>query len=290
MDFIINGDELMALSGLPHLQQLVYLRGIRPYMDVKTGMVGIKRGISLQSIAEQLYIEPCPGIKSENFSRAQVRRALAKLERTGIISNQSKDLQLILKCPLATRDYSVQNKAVTNPSQQVVAATNTQPIEIQQNYRDESQKADTGDLAKAVTPLKEKNYIFLLSQFEKFWACYPEKKSRENAWNTFQQLNPEPGLFNKILGAIAAQIKHREQKQLQGTWVPPWKYPANWLLNQCWNDELTMDKTQENQHAKCRQNTGDESEKDMFWIPDESGQESTDEQPKNNVIAFQRYK
>ena len=159
MDFIINGDELMALSGLPHLQQLVYLRGIRPYMDVKTGMVGIKRGISLQSIAEQLYIEPCPGIKSENFSRAQVRRALAKLERTGIISNQSKDLQLILKCPLATRDYSVQNKAVTNPSQQVVAATNTQPIEIQQNYRDESQKADTGDLAKAVTPLKEKNYM-----------------------------------------------------------------------------------------------------------------------------------
>ena len=66
MDFSINGDELTVLSGLPHLQQLVYFRGIRPYMDVKTGIVGIKRGISLQSIAEQLYIEPCPGIKSEN--------------------------------------------------------------------------------------------------------------------------------------------------------------------------------------------------------------------------------
>ena len=42
MDFIINDDELAALCGLPHQQQLVYLRGIRPYMDVKTGIVGIK--------------------------------------------------------------------------------------------------------------------------------------------------------------------------------------------------------------------------------------------------------
>ena len=43
MDFLINANELEALCGLPHIQQLVYLRGIRPYMDVKTGIVGIKR-------------------------------------------------------------------------------------------------------------------------------------------------------------------------------------------------------------------------------------------------------
>ena len=33
MDFIINGNELAAVYGLPHIQQLAYLRGIRPYMD-----------------------------------------------------------------------------------------------------------------------------------------------------------------------------------------------------------------------------------------------------------------
>jgi len=53
-DFFINENELGALSGLPHIQQLAYLRGIRPYMDVKTNLVGIKRRISYQSIAEQL--------------------------------------------------------------------------------------------------------------------------------------------------------------------------------------------------------------------------------------------
>ena len=61
MDFVINSEELETLCGLPHIQQLAYLRGIRPYMDVKTGVTGIKRRISYQSIAEQLYIEPHPG-------------------------------------------------------------------------------------------------------------------------------------------------------------------------------------------------------------------------------------
>lgn len=118
MDMLINHEELEALYGLPLSQQLVYLRGIRPYMDVKTGITGIKRGISYQSIAEQLHVEPHQGIKAERFSRAQVRRAVDGLERSGLIESQSQGRQLILKCPLATLDYYVQNKAVTNPSQQ----------------------------------------------------------------------------------------------------------------------------------------------------------------------------
>lgn len=86
MDFVINGDELEAMCGLPHIQQLTYLRGIRPYMDVKTGIVGIKRRISHQSISEQLYVEPHQGIKSQSFSRDQVRRSVSGLVRAGLIA------------------------------------------------------------------------------------------------------------------------------------------------------------------------------------------------------------
>lgn len=105
MDFCINDEELSALCGLPHIQQLAYLRGIRPYMDVQTGVVGIKRGISYQSISEQLYVESHQGIKSERFLRTQVRRASPGLEGVGLIGLQSQGLKLILKCHLATRGY-----------------------------------------------------------------------------------------------------------------------------------------------------------------------------------------
>lgn len=115
MEFSINSDELAALSGLPHIQQLAYLRGIRPYMDVQTGIVGVNVRISRQSIAEQLYIEPHQGIKSQSCSRDQVRRALVSLERAGVIVIKSERLHLILKCQLATLDYFVQNKAAPNP-------------------------------------------------------------------------------------------------------------------------------------------------------------------------------
>ena len=102
----------------------------------------------------------------------------------------------------------------------------------------------------------------------------------------FQVINPNPALFNKIMQAIEAQIHHREAKQVNGLWVPPWKFPANWLAQQSWEDELKMDNIQENNHAKRRTSIGNNSAKDMFWIPDAS----EDEQPKSNVLQFQQRK
>ncbi|WP_262337374.1 hypothetical protein [Legionella genomosp. 1] len=64
MDFLfINPQELSALAGLPYVQQVAYLTGIRPYMDRKTLIVGgVKRRISYQSLSEALYVEPHQGI------------------------------------------------------------------------------------------------------------------------------------------------------------------------------------------------------------------------------------
>lgn len=105
MNFLIGDDELAAIRGLPHIQQLAYLREIRPYMDVKTGVVGIKQHISYQTISEQLYIEPHQGIKSQSFSRDQVRRAVSGLVRAGIVDVQSEGMQLILKCSFEKKSH-----------------------------------------------------------------------------------------------------------------------------------------------------------------------------------------
>ncbi|KTC98226.1 hypothetical protein [Legionella erythra] len=266
MDLLINKDELDRLYGLPHIQQLVYLRGIRPYMDVKTGTVGLKRGISYQSLTEQLYIEPHPGIKATSFSRAQVRRAIDGLERAGLIEVQSEAQQLILKCPLANKPYSVQNKAVTNPSQLAVTVDNANNHASTGFSASEAAKADTGKMAKAVIP-HNKDYLlfFLLSQFEQFWSLYPQQQNREKAWEAFQCLNPDETLCQKILHALKAQINHRNELTANGQWVPAWKYPANWLSQQGWNETLPAINHKESPHETRQGFTRSQNQSQGIW-------------------------
>ena len=38
---IINHYEQSALKGLPYLQQLTYLNGLKPYVDYQTEIIGI---------------------------------------------------------------------------------------------------------------------------------------------------------------------------------------------------------------------------------------------------------
>ncbi|MDI9818657.1 MULTISPECIES: hypothetical protein [unclassified Legionella] len=287
MDFVINGNELAAMSGLPHIQQLTYLRGIRPYMDLKTGITGIKRRISHQSISEQLYIEPNRGIKSQSFSRDQVRRAIYGLARAGLIEIQSDGMQLILKCSLASLDYSVQNKAAINPPWKAA----TKPLEkilVNTGFSEDVEvKADIAETPKAAIPLKEDNYIYLLRQFDHFWRLYPEKKSRERAFEIFQQINPDERLLQTMLQALDSQIKARHAKEAHDEWVPAWKFPANWLSQRCWEDEVKIELTQEKRNEKRRTNTNNEAI-DPFWNPEAGSSE--DEQQQSNVISLRSYR
>lgn len=291
MDLMLNSEELEALYGLPHAQQLAYLRGIRPYMDVKTGLVGVKRRISLQSLAEELYIQPHQGVKGEKYSRAQARRALSALERVGLITLQSEDLQLILQCNLATLGYFAQNKVVTNPSQKDVTFCSEQSLENKGLYEGCSEKPVTAEPPKADTPLiKENNYIYLLRKFDHFWQMYPEKKSRERTFDIFQQINPDEHLLQTILQALDSQIKARHEKEAHGEWVPAWKFPANWLSQKCWEDEVKIELKQEKRNEKRRTNTG--TAHDPFWNPEAKDSASTgeDEYQQANVVNLQRYR
>lgn len=154
--FQINDDEWYALSGLPHLARETYFV-LRRYMDFETGITGIKRKVSLKAITEELYIEPHQGIKEDQPSQQQIRRAIDWLERAGLIerdkSKNRADKQSIFKLVLATRDYSVQNKADSNPTMK----SNSNPTKAQaSNTNDyisyECGKADKAKTAKADMP------------------------------------------------------------------------------------------------------------------------------------------
>ncbi|WP_419419452.1 hypothetical protein ACNVED_13190 [Legionella sp. D16C41] len=291
LDFVINSNELAAMSGLTHIQQLTYLRGIRPYMDVKTGITGIKRRISHQSISEQLYIEPHQGIKSQSFSRDQVRRAVYGLVRAGLIEVQSDGMQLILKCPLASTDYFVQNKAAIKPPQKVATPTNQDNTENIRVFGNKTIYPATPKTIKAAIPQYNNYYIFLFKQFEKFWELYPVKKSQQQAWQVFQELNPSSTLIEQILLALQAQVNFIQQQKAQGLWVPNWKNPANWLTQQCWADELTQ-YSQDINNANYETSHTQPTAYDPLWSSCGSGSENESgkngEDEASNVISFAR--
>lgn len=253
---IINHNELSALNGLPYLQQLTYIRGIKPYVDFKTGLVGIRRGVSYQSLVEALYIEPHQGIQSGSPSKDQIRRSLKSLEKAGLIEIQSLDSKLIFKCLLLDRDNSLQNKLATkSPAQTATKPPENSPVRSR-DLEDYSEKAATPKSAKPAIPQYNNNYFlfFLLNAFEEFWEHYPLKAGRENALEVFKKLNPSEALFAEIKAGLQQQIEFYQNQQAAGVWMPAWKYPANWLTQQCWKN--TPISLQEHQHGTHQQHSG----------------------------------
>ncbi|PWV66013.1 hypothetical protein [Plasticicumulans acidivorans] len=122
--------ELDALRGLPYAARVLYLMGLRPCMDYRTGVAGRARRITYQQFREVLGIDPVPGVATApSASDDQIKRLLAALERAGLIQrcsrlqqgDRSPRLRLIVRFLLAETDLtpavesSVQIQAATRP-------------------------------------------------------------------------------------------------------------------------------------------------------------------------------
>lgn len=274
MYMTINYEELSALNGLPHLQQLLYLRGIKPFLDFRTGIVGLSRGISYQSLAEELYVEPHSGIKSGSPSKDQIRRAIKGLEMAGLLRSQSNDWKLIFQCLLATSDVSNQNKPAIKENEHLATKTSIKNPLKQSGVADSSIKPATGENIQPAIPLINNNYfIFLYQKFEQFWESYPLKKSKQKTWEQFQSLQPTEALVNSILTALDKQVNAHNHQIAHGQWVPGWKFPANWLAQHCWNDDINVDTTKENTHASNQKHNPASRSVDPFWDSCKDGAE-----------------
>lgn len=292
MDFKINQQERDALKGLPHLPRLTYLEALRPYMDYATGIVGVKRGISYQSLAEELYVEPHTGyISSGSPSKQQLRRALKTLERAGLVSIQSVGKKLILKCELATWDYSAQNKPDTNPTHQVDTLKMSKNMHKTGNYNFNNAQPNTTKNGQPDTPPESGiNIIFLKHAFEKFWLMYPVKQSKTQTWEAFKKLSPTPELFDEILNGLKKQCEAYNQAMANGQWVPNWKNANNWLTQSCWEEPFFETQTTGNQHASTqRNNSKQSSSSDLLWDSCKGGFESEDSN-NSTIVDINAYR
>lgn len=150
MAFILQDKELEALTGVDYMLYVIYLH-LRQHMDYASGIVGIKRGISYQSISEALYIEPRAGVKGGSPHKSSIRRALDQLEKTGIIRRGNNPDNLVFKLPFAVTDKNGLKKADTNPT------PHPDTVKALSNKAHKTQ-ADTPKNRKADTPpLSDKN-------------------------------------------------------------------------------------------------------------------------------------
>ena len=189
MAFKINDLELQALYGLSHLQQLLYMRGLRPYMDYSSGIVGIKRGISYQSLSEACYVEPQRGVVSTHVSHDQIKRCLATLERVTLIKRQSiQRKKLIVTCLLADRDKAVSNKAAPyQPRQDAlntdmkdpVTISDLEPLTIHAAHGEQSKAAVPPVSGKINTlpPIRKKSYV--TSEFRPCFATLEQARQHQ---------------------------------------------------------------------------------------------------------------
>ncbi len=151
--------EQDALEGLPYFHRVLYYEGIRPYMDYATGIVGQKRRISYQSLAEELYIEPHKGYQSGSPCKSKIRRGLKGLENAGLISKVEGECGLVFKCALATWDFSAQNKVGTQSAQQVGKESFSKKSDFSSTFNALHEKAGTPKNSLAGTPPESGNTI-----------------------------------------------------------------------------------------------------------------------------------
>lgn len=76
--------------------------------------------------------------------------------------------------------------------------------------------------------------------FSLFWDCYPEKKGKLKAFNSWKSIRNLPSV-DKIISAILRQDEERGIKKLHGAFVPAWKHPASWLNAACWEDGVSTE-------------------------------------------------
>lgn len=78
--------------------------------------------------------------------------------------------------------------------------------------------------------------------FEAFWKEYPRKIAKQKARKSFYLINPDQGLTQKMIDAVIVQRQTEQWKKDNGQFVP---YPATWLNQHRWEDQMTVEVSDE---------------------------------------------
>lgn len=88
--------------------------------------------------------------------------------------------------------------------------------------------------------------------FLRFWAAYPKRQARQDAWKAWQQLDPDAETIAQILAALEWQVEQEDWTKSEGQYCP---LPATYLRGERWTDERRsgQDRRRMTEFEKARQ-------------------------------------
>ncbi len=180
MYIALTDQELDALQGRDYVLTVLYLY-LKRFMDYNTGMVGLQRRISYQSISEALYIEPRAGVKGGSPHISAIRRMIDQLLNSGIVRKGNSPL--VFKLPYAQVENYAQNKAdrKSTPQADIIQANTGEAF---------STKADRPKKAKADTPHLSLNTINKPTSLHNQGNSNQQPKSDDDAILIFMKATP----------------------------------------------------------------------------------------------------
>lgn len=118
-----------------------------------------------------------------------------------------------------------------------------------QKHREKKKALPAPDV-KAL-PIGEKEKTPLQRRFERFWAAYPKKTGKGAAEKSFAKFKPDDALTDRMIHAVEAAKNTPQWQRDGGQYIP---YPATWLNQRRWEDELPEEdgRRKEQEYLKSR--------------------------------------
>ena len=95
-------------------------------------------------------------------------------------------------------------------------------------------------ITKDIPPISPKGGKDCSDLFNQFWSAYPKHIAKQSAVKAFEKLKPDENLLEAMLKAIAMQKESKQWEKDGGAFIP---YPATWLNQHRWEDELPQVET-----------------------------------------------
>ena len=95
-------------------------------------------------------------------------------------------------------------------------------------------------ITKDIPPISPKGEKDCSDLFNQFWDAYPKHIAKQSAVKAFEKLKPDEKLLEAMLKAIEMQKESKQWEKDGGAFIP---YPATWLNQRRWEDELPQVET-----------------------------------------------